>query len=161
MNDFPPIRRQDRLLNTDRINELLETGEYGFFSLGANANGYAYGIPVNYVYDRISESLYVHCAPEGEKMNILQKSNRLVSFCIVGKTCPVPQKFTTLYESVIVFGEAEIVLADDEKRKGIRKLVEKYCPGYIEVGEKYMESSFARTSVIKIKIQHMTGKSKA
>lgn len=159
MANFSPIRRQDRLLSEKRISELLENGEYGFLSLGIDNNGYAYGIPISFVYDQAQHALYFHCAPEGHKMEILKK-NQDVSFCIVGNTCPIPGQFTTLYESVILFGKADIHLDDEEKRAALRKLVEKYCPEYKETGEKYIEKSFQRTHTIKLSIEHITGKSK-
>jgi nitroimidazol reductase NimA-like FMN-containing flavoprotein (pyridoxamine 5'-phosphate oxidase superfamily) len=65
-----------------------------------------------------------------------------------------------LYESVIVFGKADINLSDDEKRKALRKLVQKYSPNHVELGETYMEKSFHRTYTFRIRIEQMTGKCK-
>lgn len=160
MNNFPPVRRQDRLLDMERAFELLETGEYGFLSVGVGENGYAYGIPINFAYDRSENTLYFHCAPEGHKLEIMKRSKK-VSFCVVGHTQPIPGKFTTIYESVIAFGLAELELDDEEKRTAIRRLVAKYSPEYVELGEKYMEKSFHRTGVFKIVIEHISAKSKA
>ncbi len=158
-DEFYTIRRKDRILDEVRITELLETSEYGFLSLGTGTNGYAYGIPISYAYDKDENVLYFHCAPEGHKLENLRLNNK-VSFCVVGNTKPISEKFTTLYESVIVFGKADIDLPDEEKRKAIRKLVEKYCPEYMELGETYMEKSFHRTHTFKILIERVTGKCK-
>ncbi len=156
---FKNIRRQDRLLDDKRACELLKTAEYGFLSLGTSENGYAYGIPISFAYSKDDNSLYFHCAPEGHKLENLKHNNK-VSFCVVGKTKPIPEKFTTIYESVIVFGSADLNPSEEEKRIAIRNLVEKYCPEYIELGEKYMENSFHRTQTFKINIEHMSAKSK-
>ncbi len=156
---FREIRRQDRILDNTRAIELLKTAEYGFLSLGTNDNGYNYGIPISYAFDEEENTLYFHCAPEGNKLENLRR-NEKVSFCVVGKTQPIGDKFTTLYESVIAFGKADINLSDEEKRKGLRLLVLKYSPEYIELGEKYMEKSFSRTYVFKISIEHITAKCK-
>lgn len=160
MTNFPPVRRQDRLLGDDRAIELLETGEYGFLSVGIDDNGYAYGVPLNFAYDKAENALYFHCAPEGHKLDVL-KENKKVTFCVVGYTEPIAGKFTTLYESVMVFGQADVDLSDEEKRKALRLLVNKYSADYKEVGEKYMEKSFHRTTAIKIVIEHMSAKSKS
>jgi nitroimidazol reductase NimA-like FMN-containing flavoprotein (pyridoxamine 5'-phosphate oxidase superfamily) len=157
---FKTIRRQDRLLEESKMQELLRTAEYGFLSLGTSENGYAYGIPISYAYDEENKALYFHCAPEGHKLENM-KANNQVSFCVVGKTQPIPEKFTTIYESVIAFGVADISLSEEEKRKALRLLVKKYCPEYIEIGEKYMDKSFHRTGAFKISIEHLTGKSKS
>lgn len=156
---FREVRRQNRVLEGERITELLINSEYGFLSLGTSENGYAYGIPISYAYEEESNSLYFHCAPEGQKLDEIGRSNK-VSFCVVGKTHPIANQFTTLYESVITFGDAITYLPDDEKRKALRLLVKKYSTGFEEIAEQYMDKSWNRTSTFKIKIKHITAKAK-
>lgn len=157
---FREVRRQNRVLDDEiRITELLQNSEYGFLNLGTAENGYGYGIPISYAYDAETKSLYYHCALEGQKLDILKLNNK-VSFCVVGVTKPIANQFTTLFESVIVFGKAIIELSDDEKRKGLRLLVKKYSQGYEELGEKYMDKSWNRTFVFKVEIEHITAKAK-
>lgn len=158
--NFREVRRQNRVLdNPERIQGLLETAEYGFLSVGITENGYSYGIPFSFVYDKASGSLYFHCAPEGEKLDIWTKHDK-VSFCIVGVTKPIANQFTTLYESVLVFGKVVKGLEDEEKRKALRLLVKKYSPEYEELGETYMEKSWNRTETFKIQIERITAKAK-
>lgn len=157
---FREVRRQNRILEDEnRIQELLKTSEFGFLSLGMSDNGYAYGLPISYAYDSDSQNLYFHCAPEGEKLDVM-KNNDKVSFCVVGVTKPIADQFTTLYESVMVFGRVDLDLSDDEKRKALRLLVKKYSQGYEDIGEKYMDKSWNRTSVFCIGIDHITAKAK-
>ncbi|MBD8348256.1 MULTISPECIES: pyridoxamine 5'-phosphate oxidase family protein [unclassified Dysgonomonas] len=156
---FREIRRQNRVLEGDRITELLNTSEFGFLSLGTSENGYAYGIPISYAYEEETNSLFFHCALEGQKLDEIKKNNK-ISFCVVGKTNPIANEFTTLYESVIAFGDAHIDLSDDEKRKALRLLVKKYSAGFEEIAEKYMDKSWNRTAVFKIEIKHITAKAK-
>lgn len=157
---FREVRRQNRVLEDQhRIHELLLTTEYGFLSLGTDSNGYGYGIPISYAYDEETNSIYFHCAPDGQKIDMI-KQNSHVSFCLVGVTKPIANQFTTLYESVIVFGQATIEDSDEEKRKGLRLLVKKYSPDYVDIGEKYMDKSWNRTTVFKIAIEHITAKAK-
>lgn len=156
---FREVRRQNRILEGGRITELLINSEFGFLSLGTSENGYAYGIPISYAYEEESNSLYFHCAPEGQKLDEISKNNK-VSFCVVGKTNPIANQFTTLYESVIAFGDAVTNLSDDEKRKVLRLLVKKYSAGFEEIAEQYMDKSWNRTSTFKIEIKHITAKAK-
>src|SRR3972149_8062353 len=90
------VRRQDRLLDAEQATKLLQIGVYGVLSL-VDKDGQAYGIPINYVWDS-RNSIYLHCAPEGRKLNCI-KSNNKVSFCVVGNTHVLPDKFSTEYES--------------------------------------------------------------
>lgn len=157
---FREIRRQNRSLDDElRIKELLITSEYGFLSLGTSENGYGYGIPISYAYDEDSNSLYFHCAPEGQKLDMITHNNK-VSFCVVGVTKPIANQFTTLYESVIAFGTVSLDLSEEEKKKALRYIVRKYSPGFEELGEKYMDKSWTRTAVFRVDIEHITAKAK-
>jgi len=157
---FREIRRQNRILEDEnRIEELLQNSEYGFLSVGVEENGYGYGIPLSYVYDKETNSLYFHCAPDGQKLDVM-KTNNKVSFCVVGITKPIGNQFTTLYESVLTYGSADLNLSDEEKRKALKLLVQKYSAGYEELGDKYMEKSWARTFAFKVEIEHITAKAK-
>lgn len=149
------VRRQDRLLGEERARELLRGGEYGFLAMASDEGGY--GIPVNYVAE--GDTIYIHCAPEGRKLRVIAADAR-VSFCVVGVTRPVPEKFTTAYESIVVSGRARVVVSDDERRHALELLVGKYAPDYAAVGEKYIDKSFHRTAVIAIDAEWWSGKTK-
>ncbi|MDH6357608.1 pyridoxamine 5'-phosphate oxidase family protein [Parabacteroides sp. PF5-9] len=153
---FEEVRRKDRLLGHEEAIKLLEIGEYGFLAM-AGKNGYGYGIPINFVKDR--DALYFHCAPEGYKLESI-KENPCVSFCVVGRTHVLSGKFTTEYESVIVFGKMQLDLSKEERLRALRLLVQKYSPTFTAVGEKYIAGSFHRTAVMRLDIQHLSGKSK-
>ena len=94
------IRRQDRTLDEKRAFEILKEGEYGVLSMQSEDGQGAYGIPLSYVWDR-GNSIYIHCAPIGRKLNCIDRCQQ-VSFCVVGRTKVIPNKFTTAYESVVM-----------------------------------------------------------
>ena len=149
------VRRQDRLLDEGRAREILLGGEYGFLAMASDRGGY--GIPVNYVTE--GGTIYIHCAPEGRKLRAVEHDGR-VSFCVVGKTRPVPEKFTTAYESVVIEGRARVVSSEEERRHALELLVEKYSPDYAAVGARYIEKSFHRTAIIAIDAERWSGKTK-
>lgn len=151
------VRRQDRLLSEERALQLIKVSEYGVLSMVA-ADGEAYGLPLNYVWDG-AHSLYIHCAPEGKKLRALEH-NPHVSFCIVGNTNLLPARFTTEYESVVMKCHAVTALDDDEKRHALRLLIDKLAPEYKEVGIKAAEKSFHRVGIIRLDIIEFSGKCK-
>lgn len=153
---FREIRRKDRVLDEKGIVELLETGEYGFLSM-VGTDGFGYGIPISFVKE--GESIYFHCAPEGYKLECLRE-NPKVSFCVVGKTRVIPNQFTTAYESALVFGTMQLELSEEECRHALRLLTKKYCSGFEAIGEKYIDKSFHRTNVLRLDIEHISGKCK-
>lgn len=153
--DNTGVRRQDRLLEECRAEEILRCGEYGFLALGSAEGGY--GVPLNYVTGE--GRIYFHCAPEGEKLRRLEK-NAEACFCIVGHTAPQPAQFTTEYESVMTFGKVSVVRDDAERMHALYLLIEKYSPDHIDVGRKYAERSFARTCILRMDISRTSGKCK-
>ena len=151
---YREIRRQERVLDESRIQELLLKGEYGVLST-TSIDGCAYGIPMNYVYE--NDSIYFHCALVGHKIDNIT-AYPLVSFCIVGNTKVSPSEFTTGYESVVVFGIIEKVNSEEEKSKALHLIVSKYSPEYEIEGGAYIERAIHKTKVLKLNIKRITGK---
>lgn len=150
---FKEMRRKQNKLEEVKTIELLKECEYGILST-VGENGYSYGVPLNYVY--INNSIYFHCALEGHKLDNIKNNNK-VSFCVVGDTCVLPEKFDTKFKSAIIFGIANEVF-DEEKNTAFLELINKYSPDYIEEGKKYIEHSSRAAKVIKISIEHISGK---
>jgi nitroimidazol reductase NimA-like FMN-containing flavoprotein (pyridoxamine 5'-phosphate oxidase superfamily) len=152
---FAEIRRKERAMEPQQVREALECGEHGILSM-CGVNGYGYGIPLNYVLE--DNHLYFHCAVEGEKLRNLSENNK-VSFCVVQNAEVIADKFTTNYQSIIAFGKATFVSSEDEIRRAMLLLVKKYSPEYMETGEKYINQAIKRIQVIRLDIEHLTGKS--
>ncbi len=150
---FTTMRRIDRQVSTEESIRILEKCEYGVLST-VNQEGYSYGVPLSYVYKE--GSIYFHCAKEGYKLSNIATNNK-VSFCVVGNKKSLPEKFTTSYESVIVFGQA-VVVQGQEKQDALLALISKYGPEHMEKGREYIQKSHEKTTVIKIVVEHMTGK---
>jgi hypothetical protein len=150
------LRREDRRLDDAAAMALLKRGEYGILST-SDAGSRPYGIPVNYVV--MEESIFFHCATEGQKLENIT-ANQEVSFCVVGKTELIPEKFSTRYESVIVSGNAERIEDKVLKKNALRALVAKYAPDHIPAGEAYIDKLMDQTAVVQITIAHLAGKAR-
>lgn len=151
------VRRQDRLLDVDRARELLRESEWGVLSICTN-EGEPYGVPINYVWDG-NNSIYLHCAPQGRKLQILEENSR-VSFTVVGRVNLLPSRFTTEYESILLEGEAVRHLNDDEKHHALELLLDKLSPNDKKVGLKYAAASFHRVEIIRVDFTRWSGKRK-
>jgi hypothetical protein len=147
------IRRKDREISSEEAKRLLAEGEYGFLST-AGANGKPYGVPLSYAC--LKGSIYFHCARAGHKLENIAH-NPTVSFSVVGRTKVLPDQFATEYESVIVFGTA-CEVEGAEKLDALLGLLEKYSPGFIEEGKRYIEQMDSATKVFRIDIENLTGK---
>lgn len=150
---FKEMRRKDRELTKEDIENILLQGEYGTLSMIGD-NGYPYCVPLSYVYYK--ESIYFHCAHEGYKLQNI-KENHKVAFNVVVDTEVLPGKFSTRYKSVNIFGKATKV-EGDEKEAVLLNLIEKYSRDFFEAGKKYIASAKDSTTVIKVSAEHITGK---
>lgn len=97
--------------------------------------------------------------PAGRKLRCIAACPD-VSFCVVGATGVVPEKFTTNYSSVVLSCRAEVGLSADERMHALQLLLEKYCPEHLAVGAKYAEKSFHRTEIIRLRVRSASGKCK-
>lgn len=147
------MRRIDRELSLDDAKIILQNGSYGVLST-IGADGYPYGIPVNYAYD--GEKIYFHCAKNlGHKQDNIKFSDK-VSFVVVTKDDVKPEKFTTGYESAVVFGTVQ--KNDDKKQYALELLIEKYSPTFIKEGKQLIAESAKATDIFEITIQKLSGK---
>jgi len=149
------IRRSDRKITIQEAKKVLENAEYGVLSTVGN-DGQPYGMPLSYAYK--NNSIYFHCALSGQKLDNIE-SNAKVSFCVVGKTKVLPDKFGTEYESAVVFGVVSEVKGT-ERRDALLWLLEKYCHDFIEEGKQYIEQKNKATRVFKVEIRHISGKAR-
>lgn len=147
------MRRKDKAVSLEEAKEILNKYDVGTLST-VDEEGQPYGIPVNYVY--MEDKIYFHCALEGYKLDNI-KANNKVCFSVFGGNEIIPQRFTTTYESVLVFGKAEV--ADEaEKLEALKYIIERLSPGFEKEGIEYITKSSNATLVVKINIEGISGK---
>ncbi|MDH3886714.1 MAG: pyridoxamine 5'-phosphate oxidase family protein [Desulfobacterales bacterium] len=149
------LRRKDRAIPEAEAKALLSKAEYGIMSTVSD-DGQPYGVPLNFCI--VENCIYFHCAIEGRLIENI-KNNRSVSFCIVGNTEILPDKFGMRYESTIVSGNIEEVF-DVQKQTGLEGFLAKYSSDFIEQGREYIEKLRERTRVFKMAICDISGKAK-
>lgn len=151
---FKSMRRQEKIMCQLDTEKIVHEAEFGTLAC-CGSNGYPYSVPVNYAWE--NGVIYIHSAREGGKLDSIAFNNK-VSFSIVNYQRLLPDKFDTEYESVIIFGEATLVVDVQEKRHALTLLIEKYSHDFREQGMVYIDKAMDATAVIKVNIQHMTGK---
>ncbi len=152
---FKELRRVDRKISLADIAELLNKCDYGVLST-MGEDGYPYGVPISYIY--MNGAIYFHSATEGHKLENINYHKK-GSFCVVGNTEILADKFTTNYVSAIAFGVLKEV-AEEEKEQALLGFLEKYSSAHMEKGKAYIASSAHQTKVIKLSIKHVSGKSR-
>ncbi len=151
---FPKMRRFKQELQQNEVERILKNNTSGVLSL-INSNGYPYSVPLSYVYS--NGKIYFHSAKSGHKIAAIKNCNK-VSFCIIDKDDVKPEKYTTFYKSVIVFGKVEIVDKKEETLSAIKELGEKYYPNHNIELQQEIDKNMDRFVIIKLEIYHITGK---
>lgn len=122
----------------------------------AFSDGYEpYIVPV--CFGHKENALYFHCAAEGRKLDILRKNSR-VCFEVDADCEPVKSiqscDWGMSYRSVIGFGKAVLLNDIPEKTAALDIIMEHYGG---EAG-RYSDRVIAKTVVVKILIESITGK---
>ncbi len=149
------MRRQDRSISQQEAMTVLQKAEYGILSI-ASLDGKPYGIPLNYCV--LNDAIYFHCANEGKKLDILSR-NDSVSFCSIGATEVLSEKFGMKYESAIISGKA-VEVTGSEKQIALEGILKKYSSQFFSDGLEYIKGKVEMARVYKIIIQSITGKAR-
>lgn len=152
---FHEMRRKNQLLSEEESIEILKRGTSGVLAL-LGEDGYPYALPISYCYD--GEKLYFHCAKTGHKLDAIRNCDK-ASFCVIDKDEVVPEKYTTYYRSVIVFGTIRAIENEQELPAALQKLAVKYHPnGSMEDHAREIDGSLSHVCVLELSVEHMTGK---
>ncbi|MBK9798138.1 MAG: pyridoxamine 5'-phosphate oxidase family protein [Holophagaceae bacterium] len=151
-----PMRRRDRELSGTETLGLIEEAEWGVLAT-VDEQGWPYAVPVNHAV--VEGALIIHCATAGHKLDNLAFNPR-VSYCAVTQAETLPLELATRYASVIVFGVAELVQDEGEKRRLLRALGLRFAAEHPEVVDQEIDRDLFRTAVLRIRIERATGKAR-
>lgn len=162
MEEFRKMRRYAQELDHEACLEMIGRATSGVLSV-IGEGGYPYGIPMSFAYvdggdaDDIGR-FYFHCATTGHKIDALRACDK-ACFTIVDMDDVVADEFTTYFKSVVAFGRVKIIESEDEKRRTIRILTDKYSPDESEEKKTdEIDRKMPAFVMLEFKVEHMTGK---
>lgn len=149
------MRRKDKEI-TDRaeIEQIIARAEV--CRLGLIDQQQPYIVPLNFGYQ--DNCLYFHSAPEGKKIELLRKNQRVCFEIDIDTEIVAGERscsWTTCYRSVIGWGKAEILESVEEKRAGLQIIVNHYST---EPSGAIPAQAISRVTVIKVTIEEISGK---
>ncbi len=151
---FREMRRKKQILSLEDTIAVLEKGTSGVLAVHGD-DGYPYAVPLSYVFHE--NRIYFHSAKTGHKMDAISQNSK-VSFCVIDQDRIVPEEYTSYFRSAIVFGKAHILNNDEEKRRALEKLAERYSPDHEQGRLQEIDKLFNQVCLIELVIDHMTGK---
>ena len=146
--------KANRQLPIEETKALFEKGHHGILSVNGD-DGYPYAVPVNYVY--LNDKIYIHSAKYGYKIDALNQDNK-VCFTAILNSEILPSHFTAAFESVVAFGKVTFLEDGDEKRTALTTFIDRFSPDFKENGMKFLEGAYAKTAVLRIDVDSITGK---
>ena len=152
---FHKMRRTVQQLSYEEAEAVLLRCSAGVLALTGD-KAFPYAVPLSYVYD--GEHIYFHSATEGHKIDAIQR-NPNASFAVIDQDEVIPEKYTTAYRSVVVFGSIRIIDDEVEKRAAAHKLAVKYAPEQTNAQhDEMIDRTWERFCMLEMSIAHMTGK---
>lgn len=146
-------RAEKEIQDKKSINEILSSAL--ICRVGFSDDEYPYIVPMNYGFS--NHALYFHCALDGKKIELIKQNNK-VCFEIEKSHEIIPDdvscKWTTKYQSIIGFGEIEIVNSTGEKKKGLDIIMTQHG----KKNNAYNENAIKKVNVLKLQIKRLTGK---
>ena len=111
---------------------------------------YDYGTDMDEAYDNLKQ-----------KLDNIQHDSR-VCFTAVASAQTLPDVFSVRYESAMAFGTAHIVYGEDERIAALQRLCRKYAPQKTqEQLATYMNKLIVHTTVVRLDVEYISGKSSA
>ena len=151
---FRTMRRCKQQLSVHECEKILQETTSGVLAVLGD-NGFPYAVPLSHFY--MNGKLYFHSAKEGPKIDALKREAK-VSFCVIGQDSVHPETFTTHFRSVIAFGRITILSDEKEKRQALELLGRHFNPTDENKLQQEIEKSFQQVLVLRMDIEHLTGK---
>ena len=149
------MRKKNQEITDKKILEEI-LSEAKICRIAMSDNDKPYLLPFNYGYR--DNSIYIHSAPEGKKIDLLKKNN-YVCFETEQKAVIVKHdqacKWATVYRSVVGYGNIEIITDFNEKQKGLEIIMtHNGAPDNISFEKKQVDTIV----ILKLVIEQISGK---
>lgn len=158
------VRRQDRAVDDEAWRRaLLHRAPVGY--LATVHEGQPFINSNLFVYDEAAHVVYMHTAKVGRTpANVATNGRYCFTVTEMGRLLPaaVALEFSVEYNSVVLFGVAEIVTEEAEATRALQLLLDKYAP-HLTPGQDYrppVPEELKRTAVYRLAIEQWSGKKK-
>lgn len=148
------MHKAKRKLSAQETLAILKKGDHGTLSVNGD-QGYPYATPVNYIV--VNDTVYIHSAPYGYKIECLEKDAKCCFSAIISAEI-LPSKITATFESVVITGKIAFVEDRAEKRAVLEAFVTQKHPGYEELGFNMIEKGIDKTAILRVDAEEISGK---
>ncbi|UCH92767.1 MAG: pyridoxamine 5'-phosphate oxidase family protein [Candidatus Aminicenantes bacterium] len=148
-------RKEKEITNSQEIEAIIQKAEV--CRLGMAVDNTPYVVPVFFGFE--DNCLYVHCAKEGRKLDMIRQNNIVcfemeVDTRINNRDKPACQ-WSSSYRSVIGYGKAFIIEDFEEKTRALDAIMRHYSD---RSSFEYKKKEVEKVVIIKIVIHQLSGK---
>lgn len=148
-------RKEKEITNIREIEAIIQKAEV--CRLGLAVVNTPYIVPLFFGYE--NNCLYIHCAKEGRKIDMIKQNNNVcfemtVEIQIINTDKPACQ-WSTTYQSVIGSGRAFMIEDFDRKKQALDVIMRHYAAG---TSFDYQKKSVDEVAIIEIVVEQMSGK---
>ena len=153
------MRRKDReVTEHSQLLEILD--KYMVCTIALHDEPFPYIVPMNYGYEEKDGeiTIYLHCAKEGQKMDLLRK-NPAIGFEIDGGHGLIGNEekfvYSYTYESIIGAGFAKVIEDESEKKEALCAFMKH------QTGKTFTEipqAAFNAVTMIAVSVKKLSGK---
>ena len=156
------VRRRDRAVEDEEwIRSFLGEARYGV--VATEWEGQPFMNPVVFVYEQETQAIYFHTSRAGRIFANISRNPRVCfNACRMGDLMPATTAsgFDVEYDSVVVFGKAEVLTDESQATRALRLLLGKYFPN-LRYGEEYgpiTSEQLGRAAVYRVRVEAWSGK---
>jgi len=158
MQEYHLKNRPNReiILDSD-INDILRKGKFAVISMCRDNEPYI--VSLSYGFDSRKRSIYVHCAPQGLKIDFF-KSNSRICATIIEDGGYIADECGHNYKSVVFWGDIHFVTELEEKKYGMGILL-----NHLEINSQIIEDKlkksddyYSKMEVLRIDIKQIHAK---
>jgi nitroimidazol reductase NimA-like FMN-containing flavoprotein (pyridoxamine 5'-phosphate oxidase superfamily) len=148
-------QKEKEITNIPEIEAIIQKAEV--CRLGLAVDNTPYIVPLFFGYE--NNCLYIHCAKEGRKLDMIGQNNIVcfemeVDTEITNRDKPACQ-WSSVYRSVIGYGSAFILEDFEEKKQALDVIMRHYSN---KNSFEYKKKAVEEVAIIKIVVNHISGK---
>lgn len=147
------MRRFKQQLPAQECFAILQRNTSGVLAL-CGKDMMPYAVPLSHAVD--GDRLIFHCAKEGHKLDLIRENGN-ASFCVIDQDEVHPERFTTYFRSVIIFGRIRVI-EDGSERLEAAKIIGRRCNPDEKALEEELAKGFSRVVMLEMTIDQITGK---
>ena len=158
MQEYHLKNRPNREITKDsERNDILQKGKFLVISMCRNNEPYI--VSLSYGFDAEKKSIYVHCAPQGLKIDFFKANSRICG-TIIEDGGYVVDECGHNYRTVVFWGDIHFVTDLEEKKHGMDVLLNQLENNQNVIQDKLLKSTdyYTKMEVLRIDINQIHAK---